>query len=155
MKDNQVKKILSKANDKCKASGTKLTAKRKLVLQQLVETEQLLSAYDILERIELKTKLKLPAMSVYRILSFLESQDLVHKLESQNKYLACIHIACKHAHESPQFLICQNCSKVKELDMSESIIAEIFDSAKSADFQLVNPTLEIKGVCHACQMSIN
>ncbi len=154
MKGSQITKVLDKASDKCKEHGAKLTAKRKLVLQQLVETEKLLSAYELVELIRVKTDTKLPAMSVYRILDFLESINLVHKLESQNKYLACMHITCEHKHESPQFMICQNCFKVKELDMSQSIIEEISDSAKSADFQLINPTLEIKGVCQACQTKL-
>ncbi len=153
MNNTQITNVLSRAGDKCKLKGTKLTTKRKLVLQQLVESEHLLSAYDIVERIMEQTDNKIPAMSVYRILEFLESVNLAHKLESQNKYMACTHIACDHMHESPQFLICQKCLKVKEIEISKSIIKEITHSAEFADFQLTNPSLEIKGYCQACQVS--
>ena len=38
-------------------------------------------------------------MSIYRILEFLESQQLVHKLKLTNRYVACVHITCNHEHE--------------------------------------------------------
>lgn len=155
MNNTTTQNLLNSAGDKCKGNGTKLTAKRKLVLQQLIESDQLLSAYDIAARIKNNTDSHMPAMSVYRILDFLESVNLAHKLESQNKYLACRHIACQHSHESPQFLICQNCLKVKEVDISKSIIDEIAEVADNDDFKLINPTLEIKGICQDCQTKPN
>lgn len=39
------------------------------------------------------------AMSIYRILEFLEAQQLVHKLKLSNRYVACVHITCNHEHE--------------------------------------------------------
>ncbi len=143
--------LLDKAEDKCKAQGVKLTTKRKLVLQQLIETESLMSAYDIVDRLKVSEKSTMPAMSVYRILDFLETSNLVHKLESQNKYVACRHIRCDHNHQSAQFLICQNCSYVQEVNLGHGVMSEINALAADEQFKLEFSVMEFKGQCADCQ----
>ena len=90
------------------------------------------------------------AMSVYRILKFLESEKLVHKLQSANKYVACEHISCNHAHGVPQFLICGNCSKVKEINIKPATIEELQTSVDEVGFQLINHQFEMNCLCADC-----
>ena len=147
----KVNSILAKAEDKCKESGVKLTTKRKLILQQLVESKRLLSAYEIVDRMNKNSDNSMPAMSVYRILDFLESSNLVHKLQSQNKYVACRHIACNHSHQSAQFLICDNCDYVKEINLDHSVTKKVDELAESERFKLKFSVMEFKGLCQNCQ----
>ena len=89
-------------------------------------------------------------MSVYRILEFLEDEHLVHKLSLANKYVACAHISCSHAHAVPQFLICKRCSKVKEIDIKPATINELRASVNEAGFELINTQLEMNCLCEGC-----
>jgi Fur family zinc uptake transcriptional regulator len=92
----------------------------------------------------------MPAMSVYRILEFLEDQHLVHKLNLANKYVACMHISCDHAHAVPQFLICRNCSKVKEISINQTTISALSETVKSAGYNLFSPQVELNCLCESC-----
>jgi len=92
----------------------------------------------------------MPAMSIYRILEFLEDEHLVHKLSLANKYVACAHISCSHAHAVPQFLICRQCSKVKEIGIKPAMIDELRASVNEAGFKLISPQLEMNCLCEGC-----
>lgn len=155
MKNTDVRHLLDKAEDKCLASGTKLTAKRKLVLKQLLTSNRLMSAYDIVDRMKAKEDSVMPAMSVYRILDFLSASNLVHKIESQNKYVACRHIQCDHQHQAAQFLICQNCDYVREINANQPTRPEINELAQAESFQLEFSVMEFKGLCRDCQPKVN
>lgn len=89
-------------------------------------------------------------MSIYRILGFLETEKLVHKLNLANKYVACAHISCDHAHGVPQFLICRNCSKVKEISIKSSTIKDLQATAHDVGFKLISPQLEMNCLCDDC-----
>ena len=106
---------LSHAERLCADRGVKFTEKRKQVLTGLLESKKALSAYELTDYVRDKFNSQLPAMSVYRILDFLEEVDLVHRLDSAQKYVACSHIACNHEHELSQFLICRSCYLVEEI----------------------------------------
>jgi len=94
----------------------------------------------------------MPAMSVYRILSFLEGQSLAHKLSTANKYVACSHITCTHKHYSrPQFLICNDCTKVQEVDISSEALVAMEQAAHTAGFHLESRQLELSGTCNDCR----
>ena len=112
-----------------------------------------LSAYEVADTYNESADTSMPPMSVYRILEFLESEQLVHKLSSTNKYVACSHIACDHAHEIPQFLICSNCQKVKEIAISRNIIEELDGQVANAGYKLTNSQLELQCLCEACVSS--
>ena len=93
---------------------------------------------------------KLPPMSMYRILDFLEQEELVHKLKLANRYVACTHITCDHQHEVPQFLICVECYRVEETAMSKSMLDSLKGNVKKVGFELVSPQLEINCICGDC-----
>ena len=114
---NSVESTIKHAEQHCALRGTRLTQKRKQVLTGLVKSKKALSAYELIDFCKQEFGESLPAMSVYRILDFLEKELLVHKLNLANKYVACMHISCDHAHAVPQFLICKSCSTVKELSL--------------------------------------
>lgn len=149
----KVQKTLNSAERHCQERGAKLTTKRKQVLAGLVKAGKALSAYELTEVCIAESGESIPTMSVYRILDFLEEQHLVHKLNSTNKYVACAHITCDHAHEVPQFLICGKCQQVKEISVSKSTIDTLSKAAENAGFHLVSPQLEMDCVCEKCLKS--
>jgi Fur family zinc uptake transcriptional regulator len=146
-------KIIDQAEKACIEQGVKLTPKRKAVLLILLENEQPQSAYEISDLYQKKLSEKIPAMSVYRMLEFLIEQGLVHKLASTNKFLACSHITCSHSHQTPQFLICDQCQSVSEVGIDTTLIQALEKSIHQKHFQLNSPQLELHGVCERCQSS--
>lgn len=150
---NRVQEIINHAEQNCKAHGSRLTSKRKQVLSGLLQSEKALSAYELIDFCKAEFGESIPAMSVYRILDFLQDEHLVHKLNLANKYVACAHITCNHTHAVPQFLICGQCQTVKEISISKSTIAELKKNVEQAGFYLVSPQLEMNCICEVCMAS--
>ncbi|MEE4246000.1 MAG: transcriptional repressor [Kangiellaceae bacterium] len=145
--------ILDRAEQRCKDNNARLTTKRKQVLQGLLVSGKALSAYELADICKERFDANMPVMSVYRILEFLEQENLVHKLRLANKYIACSHIACDHQHGVPQFLICNECQNVKEITIEQDTINAIESSVVNANYQLVNPQLEINCICNQCSLT--
>ena len=147
---NHTDSIIQHAERHCKAHGTRLTVKRKQVLAGLIQSNKALSAYELIDFCKQHYGESIPAMSVYRILAFLEHEHLVHKLNLANKYVACAHISCDHAHGVPQFLICAECSKVKEISITPTTISDLQATVQEAGFTLISPQLEMHCLCDDC-----
>ncbi|TQV88561.1 Fur family transcriptional regulator [Aliikangiella coralliicola] len=145
-------KIVERADEKCKHMGVKLTTKRKQVLMGLVKSEKAISAYELADYYTQEFEVAMPPMSVYRILDFLQQAQLVHKLNIANKYVACSHITCDHAHEIPQFLICSKCQQVEEITIKKSIIENLQLNVEKAGFRLLSPQLEMNCLCEHCMV---
>lgn len=146
----QVQKVLAKAAEVCAGNGARLTEKRRAILAVLLRAPVPLSAYEVADEYNKNAEQSMPAMSVYRILDFLVAETLAHKLSSANKYVPCSHITCSHAHEIPQFLICRNCHKVKEVGVPKRLIDELSDNVRSAGFRLMKSQLELDCLCERC-----
>lgn len=145
-----ITQVIDEAEHRCKAQGARLTTKRKQVLSGLLQSGTALSAYELADYCNTAYGQSLPAMSVYRILDFLQEQHLVHKLNLANKYVACAHITCSHDHGIPQFLICNNCQRVEEISVAKSTIRAIQRSVDEAGYQLLSPQLEMNCLCEEC-----
>ena len=145
-----IKTVINEAEQRCKEQGERLTDKRKQVLSGLLQSDTALSAYELVDYCRTEYGHSIPAMSVYRILDFLQSQRLVHKLNLANKYVACSHITCEHDHGVPQFLICGNCQRVSEITVAKSTIKALERSVDAAGFHLVSPQLEMDCLCENC-----
>ncbi|MFL0798074.1 MAG: transcriptional repressor [Cellvibrionaceae bacterium] len=144
--------IINHAENSCKSHGARLTNKRKQVLSGLLNTGKAMSAYELVDYCRNEFGETLPPMSVYRILEFLQEEHLVHKLNTANKYIACSHIACDHAHGIPQFLICGNCQRVEEITIDKSTIDALQQNVEEAGFSLVSPQLEMNCLCSGCAL---
>ena len=141
---------ISRAEQQCKVHGTRLTDKRKQVLTGLLLSDKALSAYELVDLCKKEFGETIPAMTVYRILDFLEEENLAHKLKIANKYVACSHIPCDHKHQ-PQFLICTQCLKVEEISIDYAIIQALEKNVIQAGFQVVNTKFEMDCVCDECK----
>ena len=147
---SSVDSVIEEAEMRCKQQGARLTEKRKQVLSGLLSSPTALSAYELMDYCNSEYEQTLPAMSVYRILDFLQKQHLVHKLSLANKYVACAHITCNHDHGVPQFLICGKCQKVEEISVAKSTINALRRSVHNAGYELVSPQLEMNCNCGDC-----
>jgi len=147
----QIDAILASAERSCRDSGERFTEKRRNVLLCLVRSDAPLSAYEVVDVYKELFDAVIPVMSVYRMLEFFLSKNLVHKLQSTNKYVACSHIACSHQHNLPQFLICDRCQRVQEIGIHADIIRSLRESVEPSGFLLNSQQLELHGVCGCCR----
>src|SRR5262245_54436437 len=79
----------------CRERGQRLTPIRRSVLATLLASHKPLGAYEIIDRLAPKGREGLgprPApITAYRALEFLRENGLVHRIESRNAFIACVH----------------------------------------------------------------
>ena len=144
-------KTLQNAEAMCLEAGVRLTMKRKRTLALLLEEESPVSAYELIDLYKASYGESLTAMSAYRMLNFLVEETLAHRLNSVNKYTACEHINCNHAHDLPQFLICDNCQSVSEAGIQKHTLDQLRADVLKSGFSMHNQQLELHGLCSKCQ----
>jgi Fur family zinc uptake transcriptional regulator len=138
--------IVNKARQYCEAQGARFTLQREKVYSLLIEHESSMGAYELLDALKVTEQSAKPA-TVYRALDFLLEFGLVHKVESSNAFIACHHFGCNHP---VQFLICDQCNSVKEIQ-SEGLHETLDKQARSEGFKVVKQTIEAHGLCQNCQ----
>src|SRR4029453_1823910 len=108
----------------CAARKERLTPIRRQVLEALLTSHQPLGAYELIDRLSVRGVRPAP-ITIYRALDFLREQALVHRIESRNPFIACVH---NHETADPVvFLICEKCGAV-----GEAASAAVADTIKSA-----------------------
>lgn len=133
----------------CRRHHIKLTPLRQQILMLLIRENQPLTAYSVLALLK-EHNLKAQVMSVYRVLDFLQSHGLVHRIEHLNAFMPCQKRE-PHAHVS-QWLICTACGKAEE--RIEPLFAEgVMALSASADFVVNTQTIELRGLCATCHAS--
>ncbi|MGB5623655.1 MAG: Fur family transcriptional regulator [Gammaproteobacteria bacterium] len=141
-----VSRALADAEAHCLANGLQLTATRRQVLEIICQGHEPAKAYDILDQLSRAGRRAAPP-TVYRALEFLLDARLVHRIDSLNAYVACIHPARQH---SAQLLVCSNCDQVAEID-DPQIHAVLDRGASRHGFQVDSQTVEIHGRCPRCR----
>ncbi|MGB7102136.1 MAG: transcriptional repressor [Xanthobacteraceae bacterium] len=137
---------IAHAEEFCAARAQRLTPIRRHVLETLLASHKPLGAYEIMEQLADSGR---PApITVYRALDFLRTNNLVHRIESRNAFVACVH---HHAGNDPVvFLICEHCGAVGEAPgggVAEALTA----SCRAAGFASKTPVIEIAGICSHCR----
>ena len=131
----------------CAERGQRLTPIRRQVLQALLASHKPLGAYEIIDVLAADGGRPAP-ITVYRALDFLRENGLVHRIESRNAFVACV-----HNHETDAlvvFLICEKCDAVGEA-LSAAAAEGLRGAARSAGFTAKTPVIEIAGVCAHCR----
>ena len=132
------------------AHGVPITSKRVNLFSILLTSKKALSAYELADLYHEVFSAPIPAITVYRVLEFLQANDLAHKLDTANKFVACSQFDCKHTHPASQCLICDRCLKVKELGMSGAKFEELKQTIEEAGFHLDTQQLEMNCICIDC-----
>ncbi len=137
---------IAHAEAQCAARTQRLTPMRRQVLQALLASHKPLGAYEIIERLAHKNR---PApITVYRALDFLRDNGLVHRIESRNAFVACVH---NHGGDDlVVFLICERCGAVGEAPGAAAAEA-LKASSRAAGFSPKSPLIEIAGICSHCR----
>ena len=137
------------AEKRCANRGERLTPARLAAYAELLNSDKPVSAYELIALLEKRQARKIAPLTVYRHLDFLMRVGLVHRLESTQSYLPCVHP--EHSHES-QYLLCSMCGRVDEVESKalETILSQLADTH---DFQTQNAIVEIKGLCGDCSSS--
>src|SRR6266446_7541886 len=135
------------AEARCIERGQRLTPIRRDVLAALLVSHRPLGAYEIMERLAPHGPRPAP-ITVYRALEFLRDNGLIHRIESRNAFIACVH---NHAASAlVVFLICERCGAVGEAS-SNDVAATLTSAARAAGFTPKSPVIELTGVCTHCQ----
>jgi Fur family zinc uptake transcriptional regulator len=134
------------AEARCLERGQRLTPIRREVLATLLASHLPLGAYEIMERLAPPGPRPAP-ITVYRALDFLRENGLVHRIESRNAFVACVHTHA--AGDLVVFLICERCGAVGEASSAE-VANTLKSAARAAGFTPKSPVIEISGVCTHC-----
>ncbi len=137
--------LLDKAYNYCMNHGYRFTKPREQVLKILIEEGSPLGAYDVLQRLSMEIENPKPP-TVYRAIQFWHQEGFIHCIDSLKSYVACLH---GHHIGQAQFLICNRCDFVKELECNIDYTS-VTEAAQSILFSILNYTLEIKGLCSDC-----
>lgn len=142
---------LAHAESVCAANKERLTPIRRRVLEALLASHAPLGAYELIDRLAqdgAEGGARPAPITIYRALDFLREQGLVHRIESRNAFIACVH---RHDRDDPVvFLICEKCGAVGEA--ASAAVAETIKSAsRAAGFTPKTPVIEISGICSHCK----
>jgi Fur family zinc uptake transcriptional regulator len=142
--DSCASTAITHAEALCAARSQRLTPMRRHVLETLLASHKPLGAYEIMQRLA-----DHPApITIYRALDFLRDNGLVHRIESRNAFVACVH---EHAGSDPVvFLICERCGAVGEAP-GGTVAEALKSSCSAASFAPKSPVIEIAGICSHCR----
>lgn len=130
----------------CSKEGLRLTPIRRRVLELIVLADKPIKAYDLLDQLKAERPGAAPP-TIYRALEFLLLHHFIHRIETLNAFVSCMHP--EHPHEG-QFLICNRCHQVVEIE--DKVLNErLSHAAESEGFTPSHQVLEIYGCCDDCQ----
>lgn len=139
-------KLRQLAENRCEKLEEKLTPARLGAYAELVACKKPVSAYELIALLEKRQDRKIAPLTVYRHLEFLTRVGLVHRLESTQSYLPCVHP--EHTHES-QYFVCSDCGQVKEVE-SKRLKKLLEKIAAEFSFKPKNAVIEVEGLCKSC-----
>jgi len=137
---------IARAEAICALKGQRLTPLRRQVLDVLLASHHPLGAYEIIDALARQNRRPAP-MSVYRVLDFLREVGLVHRIESRNAFLACVHGHGDHA--TTVFFICDRCGNAGEAVLP-GVSRSLEANARNAGFTPRAAVVEVSGTCADC-----
>ena len=150
MVSESVKAQLDAAKQSCSEEGRGLTPKRRQVLEVLLTEGVPMSAYEITKLMNARNKEKTQAMSTYRILEFLCSVKLVHRLASKNQFIACAGTNHHSVDTTTVFLLCEHCRAVEEVTLPPALSEHLTQLGNRKRFTFSAPQIELRGCCASC-----
>ena len=130
-----------------KTNDYNLTKNQKIVFNLLQNSGEPLKAYTILENLK-REGLKSP-LQVYRALDKLVELGIIHKIESQNSFIACSNSNCT---SNTAFTICKKCGDVKEIK-NNHLFEQVSDLGKKNRLKVHRFNLEFYVDCNGCKVN--
>lgn len=143
---NCIDLALARAEQICQRHQQRFTVIRRRVLELVWRQHKPVGAYEVLEALQQQEGRTAPP-TVYRALDFLQQLGLVHRIASLNAFVGCANPSEPH---DGQFLICETCRSLTELDVP-AITTAIEESAAGSGFEPRRHTVEILGLCPNCR----
>ena len=140
---------LEHAEARCAERSQRLTPMRRQVLEVLLESHKPLGAYEIIDKLAAGGGRPAP-ITIYRALDFLRDNELVHRIESRNAFIACV--GDHGSGDLVVFLICERCGEVGEA-ASAGVADQLKGAARAAGFTPKTPVIEISGLCAHCRQA--
>ncbi len=144
--DTCIATAMAQADEICRRKGIRFTRIRRRVLELIWASHRPAAAYELLQQLR-REKHNAEPPTVYRALDFLLENRLAHKIQSLNAYVGCAQPQRRHV---GQFLICNGCRQVAELDDPE-LQRMIESKASRAGLVAARQTVEITGRCPLCR----
>jgi len=136
-----------KFKDLIKSLGLNNSIQREYVLKVLFDSEEHLSADEILFKVREEHKVSIGITTVYKMLNFLEEIKVLSSisLEGSNVKVYELSFSTHHDH-----LVCLKCGKIVEF-MHAKIEAFQDDIAKENGFTLESHSMILYGTCSKCK----
>ncbi|MEX0694002.1 MAG: Fur family transcriptional regulator [Rhodospirillales bacterium] len=135
------------------SNSRQLTKNQQAVFACLQKAGRALTAYDILDQVR-DQGIRAP-VQVYRALERLQESAAVHRIESMNAFVACVHghddeAADPHHKGTIAFAICDDCGQVNEIPVPKAA-RTIGALAGNSGFITERTVVELRGHCGPCQ----
>lgn len=141
-----VSKSKSTALDRCYSAKHSITPQRMLIIDALINQKKPISAYDLKNHLDVKGE-ELNIATIYRILDFWCSLNLVHRISSINKFIFCANPDEKHTHI---INCCQKCETIIE-SCHEKMGIDISGGIEDLGLTLaIGSHLEVPVFCASC-----
>ncbi len=146
MAATETAQALDAAERVCAQRGVRLTSLRRRILEQILKTDGVIKAYDLIHDLSSRDRTIKPP-TVYRSLAFLLDQGFIHRIESLNGFVACNHPG--EAHET-LLMICDACGRIDEMH-PEHISKALDHAADEKGFAISSKVVELHGTCRGCR----
>lgn len=128
----------------------KLTQLRKDVLTIIMHAKKPISATDILKELK-KNRDNAEPPTAYRVIGYLLEKAVIHKINSENKYVLCSQISEPLKSNEHEFIfVCKKCACSREVK-DKKFTKYIKGLTESHLFFIDNSPIEINGICKNCQ----
>jgi Fe2+ or Zn2+ uptake regulation protein len=141
------------------SAGLRVTRPRRAVVELLERSTEALDPAQVHAKLK-EQGVRVDRASVYRVLTVLEDQRLVHRLVTTGGYMAChppahLHLAlaeepsdtsCHH------HVVCRSCRKVREIHC-DGLKALQESIARATGFVVERHVVELTGLCRECQVA--
>ncbi len=126
-----------------------LSKNQKIILEYIQKNKKPVKAYSILSNVQ-KKGINAPPQ-VYRALDKLIEIGKIHKIESQNSFVACKTSDCETPHATA-FSICDSCDEVSEIN-DPKLFKYLLDFKDNSGIKFDGYNLEFFGTCKSCETS--
>ena len=124
-----------------------LSKNQKIILEYIQKNKKPVKAYSILSNVQ-KKGINAPPQ-VYRALDKLIEIGKIHKVESQNSFVACKTSDCETPHATA-FSICDSCDEVSEIN-DPKLFKYLLDFKDNSGIKFDGYNLEFFGNCKSCK----
>ena len=131
-------------------NGITLTPLRKDILTIFLSAKNPLSAYEVLAKLKKKRPNAEPP-TAYRVIDFFMQKKLLHRIETENKYVFCSHLDHIKSQYHGILFLCEQCHSWHEY-LDDELLKFIKHFSEKNKLLVKESVIEMKGICKNCIM---